>query len=182
MPKSNRIVAVEIGTIDNAPVESKNVVSNTKTLHILKIVCIGVVISTVASTATFAGIISNQVSWFYIIGIKHEFSVSNIRLYPKEIVDARAELWPLYKSEKQKYAKGKVFIRFPAQLVVNGRIAVDKFPDWRSVLNGSRNKSCTEGALPSTDRGAMKPGTSSSRLRSSREILRDLKPTTSLVT
>ena len=111
-----------------------------------------------------------------IIGNAYKLANSNLgisRDYPKEIVDARAELWPLYKSEKQKYAKGKVFIRFPAQLVVNGRIAVDKFPDWRSVLNGSRNKSCTEGALPSTDRGAMKPGTSSSRLRSSRDASRD---------
>ena len=62
------------------------------------------------------------------------------RDYPKEILDARAELWPLYKSERQKYPRGSVYVGFPAKLVVNRRVLVDKFPDWHAVLRMSRTE------------------------------------------
>ena len=60
MPKSNRVTPVDVRTINNVAIESKKVVDTEQT-KILKIVCICVAISTVASTATFAAIISNQV-------------------------------------------------------------------------------------------------------------------------
>ena len=62
------------------------------------------------------------------------------RDYPKEILDARAELLPLYKSERQKYPRGSVYVGFPAKLVVNRRVLVDKFPDWHAVLRKSRTE------------------------------------------
>lgn len=58
--------------------------------------------------------------------------------FPKEIVNSRSELWPRYKLEKEKNPNGKVYIGFPAKLVVNGKVICDKFPDWRDVLKGSR--------------------------------------------
>ena len=63
--------------------------------------------------------------------------------FPKEIVNARSELWPRYKQEKQKNPNGRVFIGIPAKLVVNGKVICDKFPDWREVLKGSRINSDT---------------------------------------
>ena len=60
------------------------------------------------------------------------------RDYPKEILDARAEIWPLYKAERQKYPKGSLYVGFPAKLIVNRRVVVDKFPDWHEVLRKSR--------------------------------------------
>ena len=58
--------------------------------------------------------------------------------FPKEIVNARSELWSSYKQEKQKTPNNKVYIGFPAKLVVNGKVICDKFPDWRDVLKGWR--------------------------------------------
>ena len=111
-----------------------------------------------------------------IIGNAYKLANTNLgisRDYPKEIVDARSELWPLYKSERQKYSKSNVFIRFPAQLVVNGRIAADKFPDWRSVLNGSRNKLSNDDDQTRAGRSTSRTGPSSSRPRNEREVSRD---------
>ena len=61
------------------------------------------------------------------------------RDYPKEIVTARSQLWPMYKSEKGKFPKRKVSIGFPAKLIVDGPVIEDKFPDWFAVLRGSRH-------------------------------------------
>ena len=111
-----------------------------------------------------------------IIGNAYKLANTNLgisRDYPKEIVDARSELWPLYKSERQKYSKSNVFIRFPAQLVVNGRIAADKFPDWRSVVNGSRNKLSKDDDQTRAGRSSSRTGPSSSRPRNEREVSRD---------
>ena len=66
------------------------------------------------------------------------------RDYPKEIVAARSELWPRYKTERSKFPRSKVTIGFPAKLVINGRVVQDKFPDWFSVLRGSRHHQYTE--------------------------------------
>ena len=58
--------------------------------------------------------------------------------YPKEITSARSQLWPLYKTERAKNPDASVYIGFPAKLVVRGRVVKDLFPDWFTVLRGSR--------------------------------------------
>ena len=69
----------------------------------------------------------------------------SIRISPKEINDARSELWPLYKAERNKHPNLAVYIGFPAKLVVGYRIVKDLFPDWREVLSMSR---CSSGKTP----------------------------------
>ena len=58
--------------------------------------------------------------------------------FPKEITSARSQLWPLYKTERAKNPDASVYICFPAKLVVGGRVVKDLFPDWFTVLRGSR--------------------------------------------
>ena len=42
------------------------------------------------------------------------------RDFTKEIIDARSKLWPLYKKAKENNPNSKVFIGYPAKLIVNG--------------------------------------------------------------
>ena len=75
-----------------------------------------------------------------ILANVHLLKNSNIgihRDYPKEIVDARSELWPLFKSEREQNPRAKVSIGFPAKVIVNGKVISNKFPDWYQVLRGS---------------------------------------------
>ena len=58
--------------------------------------------------------------------------------FPKEIMDARSKLWPLYKTERERNPRGTVYIGFPAKLVVDKRVVKDYFPDWYTVIRGSR--------------------------------------------
>ena len=58
--------------------------------------------------------------------------------FPKEITSARSQLWPIYKTERAKNPDSSVYIGFPAKLVVRGRVIKDLFPDWFTVLRGSR--------------------------------------------
>lgn len=60
------------------------------------------------------------------------------RDYPKEIIEALSELWPMYKKAKGENPKGEVYIGYPAKLIIRGKVVADKFPDWRSVLVTSR--------------------------------------------
>lgn len=76
-----------------------------------------------------------------ILSNAHKLKNTNLgihRDYPKEVVNARARLWPLYKSEKTNNPRAKVYIGFPAKVVVNGRVIENLFPDWYQVLRGSR--------------------------------------------
>ena len=57
-----------------------------------------------------------------------------------EITLARSQLWPLYKSERAKYHNSKVYIEFPAKLVVRGQVIKDLIPDWHTILRGSRHR------------------------------------------
>ena len=61
------------------------------------------------------------------------------RDYPREIRDARRELWDEYKTARSKYGNRNVKLQFPAALVVNGDKVRDLFPGWHSILQGSRN-------------------------------------------
>ena len=53
-------------------------------------------------------------------------------------MDARSKLWPLYKTERERNPRGTVYIGFPAKLVVDKRVVKDYFPDWYTVIRGSR--------------------------------------------
>ena len=61
------------------------------------------------------------------------------RDYPREISDARRELWADYKQAKSKYGTKNVKLKFPAALEINGDIVRDLFPKWYETLRGSRN-------------------------------------------
>lgn len=61
------------------------------------------------------------------------------RDFPSEISDARKELWPEFKRARAKYGPRGVSIRYPAALIINGDTVKDLFPDWFTVLKGSRN-------------------------------------------
>ena len=61
------------------------------------------------------------------------------RDYPREIRDARKDLWEDFKRAKSLYGKRNVQLQFPAALVINGDKVRDLFPGWRSILQGSRN-------------------------------------------
>ena len=64
------------------------------------------------------------------------FSVT--RDYPPEITRARKTLWPEYKRYKQENPRSKISIVYPAKLIVTGRVVTDLFPEWDSILSGSR--------------------------------------------
>ena len=70
------------------------------------------------------------------------------RDYPKEIIDARSKLWPLYKKARENNPNSKVFIGYPAKLIVNGLVKEDQFPDWRNILRGSRIQDHSEDSNP----------------------------------
>ena len=64
------------------------------------------------------------------------FSVS--KDYPAEITRARRTLWPSYKQLKQQNPGAKVTIVYPAKLIMNGTVVNDLFPEWDSIMRGSR--------------------------------------------
>ena len=59
---SSTVEQVGIKNVDHVVVSAKTVAENGTTLKIFKMICIGVALSTVISTATFGGIIFNLVS------------------------------------------------------------------------------------------------------------------------
>ncbi|KAH3730682.1 hypothetical protein DPMN_143948 [Dreissena polymorpha] len=61
------------------------------------------------------------------------------RDYPREISEARKELWPEFKAAREKYGSKSVKMLFPAALSVHGEVIRNLFPDWHSILRGSRN-------------------------------------------
>ena len=64
--------------------------------------------------------------------------------YPKEISDARQELWPAYKEAKARYGPKNVTLKYPAALVIHGETVQNKFPSWHETLKGSRNSNVNE--------------------------------------
>ena len=57
---------------------------------------------------------------------------------PKEINDARKNLWQELKAVKARQPRAKAHIVYPAKLVVDGRVVRDEFPDWNDAMRGSR--------------------------------------------
>lgn len=72
--------------------------------------------------------------------------------YPTEITQARTQLWPLYKSEREKNPNSKVYIGFPAKLVVGGQVKKDLFPNWHTILRGSRRNTDDQDMYHPSDR------------------------------
>ena len=64
------------------------------------------------------------------------YSIS--RDYPLEITRARQTLWPDYKQIKAQDPNAKVAIIYPAKLLVNGNVEKDLFPEWDTLMSGSR--------------------------------------------
>lgn len=60
------------------------------------------------------------------------------RDYPRELADARKELYTSKVAREARSRKQKVKILYPAKLIVNGKMIQDKFPDWSSTLKESR--------------------------------------------
>ena len=57
---------------------------------------------------------------------------------PKEISVARKALWSELKALKTNNPRVKCQIIYPAKLVVDGKVVRDEFPDWYTVMKGSR--------------------------------------------
>jgi hypothetical protein len=53
--------------------------------------------------------------------------------YPKEINDARKSLWPRFKEAKRDGTK-RVFMKYPARLVINDVVVEDCFPNWMHFI------------------------------------------------
>ena len=60
------------------------------------------------------------------------------RDYPKEISLARQALWGKFRELREANRNKKVAIEYPARLTVDNMVVEDMFPDWFSVLRGSR--------------------------------------------
>ena len=74
------------------------------------------------------------------------------RQYPKEISRARSEL---YNSEQARAARRngqKVQLQYPAKLLIDRKLVLDKFTDWYEVLGTSRVASQYVGSVPQKSR------------------------------
>ena len=60
------------------------------------------------------------------------------RDYPLEITNARKLLWDELKQIKSQNPSAKVSVGYPAKLIMNNQICFDLFPEWDSVVRGSR--------------------------------------------
>ena len=63
------------------------------------------------------------------------------RDYPKEIADARRDLYKELKQIKHDDREADVSLQYPAKLVVDGSVRTDRFPKWRAVMKKSRLES-----------------------------------------
>ena len=61
------------------------------------------------------------------------------RDYPREIREARQELWPDFKQARSLHGAKNVKLKYPAALVINGETVRNEFPGWHDILRGSRN-------------------------------------------
>ena len=65
------------------------------------------------------------------------------RNYPQEIINARKPLSTEMKALKANYPSSKISIQYPAKLVIDGRIHMDMFPEWREYMRRDRLKTGT---------------------------------------
>ena len=60
------------------------------------------------------------------------------RDFPSEISRARKLLWPKLKQTRQLNPMAKVSMGYPAKIIMNGNVTEDLFPEWDTILRGSR--------------------------------------------
>lgn len=60
------------------------------------------------------------------------------RDYPLEITNARKLLWDELKQIKCQNPSAKVSVGYPAKLIMNNQVCFDLFPEWDSIVRGSR--------------------------------------------
>ena len=65
------------------------------------------------------------------------------RDYPQEIIKARKPLRAEMKALKQSQPEAKISIQYPAKLVIDGRVHMDMFPQWREYMKRDRLKTGT---------------------------------------
>ena len=70
------------------------------------------------------------------------------RDYPQEVTNARKLLWEELKSIKSQDNQVKVSVGYPAKLIVDNQVVLDLFPEWDSIMKGSR----IDGKHPSQQR------------------------------
>lgn len=63
------------------------------------------------------------------------------RDYPKEIANARRDLYRELKEIKRTDSQAEVSLQYPVKLYVNGKLHTDKFPKWREVMKKNRLES-----------------------------------------
>lgn len=63
------------------------------------------------------------------------------RDYPKEIADARRDLYKELKQIKRDEPEADVTLQYPAKLIVDGSVRTDRFPKWRETMKKSRLES-----------------------------------------
>lgn len=82
--------------------------------------------------------VENILSFAHKLKGKPELGIN--RDYPNEIVEARSRIWPKFKEMKAANPPRTVHIGYPAKLIVQKKVVIDEFPDWREVLQTSRLK------------------------------------------
>ena len=60
------------------------------------------------------------------------------RDYPKEIADARKSLYKSEKAKNARYQRQKIQIKYPAKLIIAGKVEDDRFPDWYDIMREGR--------------------------------------------
>lgn len=63
----------------------------------------------------------------------HGYSIN--KDLPRAIALARKDLWPTYKNLRRTFQDSKVILAFPAKIIKDGEIVIDRFPDWDQVMN-----------------------------------------------
>lgn len=69
------------------------------------------------------------------------------RDYPREIANARKQLYNSDEAKSARVNREKVQIKYPARLFIKGKMVKDKLPDWFSMLRGDRLLTATVGSI-----------------------------------
>ena len=82
----------------------------------------------------------------YVLSQANKLKGTNFSInkdFPKEIVNARRQLWSEYKRLRSANPDSKTNIVYSAKLVSNGRTVADEFPDWSLIMQASRTSTCS---------------------------------------
>lgn len=73
------------------------------------------------------------------------------RDFPVEIANARKSLWPTFKAIRNKNRDSKVVMGFPAKIIKDGEVILDRFPEWDTILGESSVAQTTGRKQPLVD-------------------------------